>query len=266
MASHSLSPKRKEQAAHAEWAVWPHVGWILFAGLPLLIVLIVWSPSAVAQTFRGEDTIKRVLALEPDVARGADLYLQRCANCHGPLGVGDAERVIPAIAGQLQGYVIKQLVDIAEGDRTVNEMHRTLARADLVSPQSIRDVAAFVTSLTPLRTPQRGDGKAVAHGGQLYLAQCAACHGKDARGMEAGPAPALRGQHYAYLVKQMRQAALGHRYGIDIEVIDSMEALMLPDLMAIADFLSRKTATDSAKVPLKPNGLSNESSFHKDLQ
>jgi cytochrome c553 len=259
MTKQRQGPRRAHvRATRAERPLWPHVGWIIAAAALLLAVLVLWTRSAAAQTARGEDTIKRVMALSPDAARGGELYAQRCATCHGPLGSGDPERVIPAIAGQLQGYVVKQLVDVAEGDRTITEMHRVLARADFVAPQTIRDVAAFVSTLKPIRSAEQGDGEALARGEQIYTAQCASCHGKDAQGMAAGWVPALRGQHYAYLIKVMRQAAVGHRYSVDIEVIERLEALMLPDLMAVADFLSRVTGPVGMKIPLQPNGLSNE--------
>jgi len=254
-----------ERTAPAARPSWQHVVWLLASALLLLAILALWTQSAAAQTARGEDTLRRVLALPANEVQGGALYALRCASCHGSLGTGDADRVVPSIAGQLQGYVAKQMIDVAEGDRTIPEMHRALARADLISPQAIRDVAAFVSALAPLRTPAQGDGKAVVVGEQIFLAHCSHCHGKDAQGMEAGWVPALRGQHYAYLIKQMRQAAAGHRYSMDFEASERLEALMLPDLMAIADFLSRKTATVSAKVPLKPNGLSNDSIVHKDL-
>jgi len=154
---------------------------------------------------------------------------------------------------------------VAEGDRTIVEMHRVLARAEFVEPQTICDIAAFVSALAPMRAPETGDGKALPRGAQIYAAQCASCHGADAEGMVGGWVPALRGQHYAYLIKQMRQAAVGHRYSIDIEVIEQLEALTLPDLMAVADYVSRKKAsTVSAKVPPKSNGLSHESPTHED--
>jgi cytochrome c553 len=263
MANRSLHSKK--ELPHAVSSSWSYVGWVLAGAALLLAALIFWTRSAAAQTARGEDTIKRVLGLTPDAARGGDLYARHCASCHRALATGDAERVIPAIAGQLEGYLVKQLVDVAEGDRAIAEMHRVLARADFLAPQTIRDVAAFVSTLAPVRRPETGEGKSLQRGAQIYAAQCATCHGNEAQGMAAGWVPALRGQHYAYLVKQMRQAAVGHRYSVDIEVIERLEGLMLPDVMSVADYLSRRTGTVGAKVPQRPNGLSNTTTTPRDL-
>jgi hypothetical protein len=90
---------------------------------------------------------------------------------------------------------------------------------------------------------------------KIYLAQCADCHGEAAEGFRQAFVPALRYQHYSYLLSQMRGLAVGHRYSVDIEVIERLEALQLADLIATADSISRKSRQVSRRVPPEPDGL-----------
>ncbi|RPH47257.1 MAG: cytochrome c [Lysobacterales bacterium] len=57
--------------------------WPWLVALALLIVLALWGRSAAGQTERGSEIIERALTLEPDLKRGAALYREHCASCHG---------------------------------------------------------------------------------------------------------------------------------------------------------------------------------------
>lgn len=238
------------------WEAWPYFAWAAAIVLLLIVVLILWSASAAAQTQRAEQTIRQVLGLRGDPATGARLYAQHCASCHGALALGNAELVMPALAGQLDVYLVKQLVDVAESDRELPEMHRVMARAELVSPQAIRDLTMFLSGLKPNANNEVGPGRDVTRGEKIYVAQCAACHGDNAQGLRQAFVPALRHQHYSYLLSQMRGLAVGHRYSVDTEVIERLEALELVDLVATADAISRKSRRASMRVPHESNGLS----------
>ena len=82
-------------------------------------------------------------------------------------------------------------------------------------------------------TPNLRNGKA------LYRKFCVSCHGGSA----------LQRQHYSYLLMQMRQLAVGHRYTVDIEIIQTLEALPFDYLTAIADYASRLPADSAAAQP-----------------
>jgi len=51
------------------------------------------------------------------VAHGREVYLQRCQSCHGPEGDGDADKLVPRLAGQHYGYVLREMHDAVEGRR-----------------------------------------------------------------------------------------------------------------------------------------------------
>lgn len=51
------------------------------------------------------------------VQHGAQVYLQRCAECHGKAGEGDGRSLTPRIAGQHYAYLLRQLYDGVDGRR-----------------------------------------------------------------------------------------------------------------------------------------------------
>jgi len=57
------------------------------------------------------------VGLGTDLERGQRLYEQHCVDCHGPAGEGDADKHIPAVAGQHYAYLLRQFDDIRAGKR-----------------------------------------------------------------------------------------------------------------------------------------------------
>jgi cytochrome c553 len=204
-----------------------------------IALLMLWASSAAAQAIRGAQIIEQALAAKPDKARGAELYRDYCAHCHGRQAHGDPETATPALARQTTSYMIKQLADFVEGDREGPDMHRAAARKQVGTPQAIRDLAAYLTQLPANKSAQTGDGADLARGARIFRKTCAQCHGVQGEGSEEFATPALQRQHYSYLMMQMRALGKGHRYAVDIDVMDLLEALTLEDLTAVADYASR---------------------------
>src|SRR5262245_63874122 len=102
---------------------------------------LVCNALAFASPTRVDQLVCTALQLDPNSSRGAALYLQNCARCHGQGAIGDARNVIPALAGQREAYLIKQLADFTELERESQEMHAVVARAALNEPQAWADVA-----------------------------------------------------------------------------------------------------------------------------
>lgn len=226
-----------------------HLVWIWLTVAVVAMVLTLLGRSVAAQTERGTDIIERALAATPNLRNGKALYRKFCVSCHGGSAHGNPRAVVPALAGQLPLYLIKQLADMAEGDRTVAEMHRVIARQQLTTPQAIRDVVSYLSQLAPNRRPELGDGSQLALGKRYYQGLCAFCHGSAGEGNDPHATPALQRQHYSYLLMQMRQLAVGHRYTVDIEIIQTLEALPFDYLTAIADYASRLPADSAAAQP-----------------
>jgi cytochrome c553 len=48
---------------------------------------------------------------------GAQVYAERCAECHGDAGEGDGRALTPRVAGQHYAYLLRQLYDGVDGRR-----------------------------------------------------------------------------------------------------------------------------------------------------
>lgn len=140
-----------------------------------------------------------------------------CTTCHGPDGNSPAD-VWPRLAGQVPEYLVKQLKDFKSAKRTDEQMSpqaANLAEAD------IADVAAFFAAQKPV--PGEWDKTLLARGEQIFrkgkgrpgtVPACIGCHGLSGEGnrdwgkvqSRVPPflAPAIGGQHAAYLAKQLR--------------------------------------------------------------
>ncbi|HKQ12689.1 MAG TPA: c-type cytochrome [Steroidobacteraceae bacterium] len=233
---------------------WWHSFWLWLTIAIVAAVLVFATHSAAAQTERANALIERALELRGDVSNGESLYKDLCANCHGHEAYGGGEPVTPALAGQLPIYIIKQLVDLAEGDRTEPEMHRVVALKRLSSAQALSDLATYLRRLPPNPRPEVGDGKDLAAGNRYYAGLCAFCHGANGEGNEKHATPSLQHQHYSYLLMQSRRLAVGHRYSVPIEVIEVLEKLPFDQLTAIADYASRlpdRTLTPAGGQPVR---------------
>jgi cytochrome c553 len=224
----------------------------LTVSLRLIIGLALAINCATAQELRSTEIIKQARQATPDIDAGKNVYGEQCANCHGSSGFGNANEVIPALAGQLPVYVIKQLVDLAEGERESADMHKIVARKSLGTPQTLSDVAGYLGSLDPNPQPETGDGTRLDLGKRYYRGLCADCHGPQGGGNEPHATPALRRQHYSYLLTQMRQISSGHRYAVNPEIVDMLQQLSLEKLMSIADYASRLPLVDDAVVRSEP--------------
>src|SRR5256885_5275120 len=117
----------------------------------------------------------------PSLARGAAVYQEQCAQCHGAAGQGDGPK-----AKQLQGPPPASLVD-REAMSTVSplDVYRKLTLGvagtampqfeETLSPEDRWAVATYAATLP-------ADDAMVREGEGLYAAQCASCHGATGGG------------------------------------------------------------------------------------
>lgn len=80
------------------------------------------------------------------VARGQELYEKECINCHGRSGEGDKEKFYPVIAGQHYKYLLRQMMEIRDGNRrNANpDMVEIISRYD---NQQLLAISAYQSSL-----------------------------------------------------------------------------------------------------------------------
>jgi len=224
------------------------------AQLALAAAALFCAAAVPASPSRVDQLVRTALQLDPNASHGAALYLQNCARCHGAGAIGDARNVIPALAGQREAYLIKQLADFTELQRESQEMHAVVARAALNEPQAWADVAAYLAELPVVKFPETADGRGVELGEAIYHGQCSSCHEEDARGDDDGFIPSLRDQHYSYLVRQMRGLAAAHRLNVDADLVRFIDSLDTEEMTAVADYLSRLRDPVRDRAKLRDDG------------
>lgn len=186
-----------------------------------------------------DEKVRNALQLDQNTENGGKLYATHCAQCHGPQALGSAAKVIPSLAGQRRAYLVKQLADFSEEERSNREMHRVVSQAKLSSEQVWADLSGYLNSLPRASFPQTGDGRDLELGEAIFQEQCASCHEEDGRGDDDGFIPSVRDQHYSYLVRQMRSIASWHRLNIDADLVRYLDSLDTDEATAVADYLSR---------------------------
>lgn len=178
-------------------------------------------------------------ALEPNLNNGQRIF-SYCIECHGPKAWGSIANGVPQTAGQHVSVIIKQLRDIHTGLREVTPMI-PYANPDLLGgAQGIADIAGFLYRLPMTPDPEQGDGEQVAYGGAIYKTYCARfCHGKDGEGNDATRKPRIQGQHYTYLLRQLRHIRDGVRRNANKAMVRKLQGMTDSQLEALADFVSR---------------------------
>jgi cytochrome c553 len=183
-----------------------------------------------------------VLAKQTNLEHGAELF-HECAACHGKNGGGSENGDVPRIAGQHFTVIVRQLVDYRHDSRWDIRMEHYAGRKLLSDPQSIADIAGYVSQLTGGEVRTVGDGQLVRHGAAVYGQRCAQCHGLMGEGREEGRVPRLAGQHYGYLLRQMHDAVDGRRPNFSRSHVRLLARLERDDFVGLADFLARSEWT-----------------------
>jgi cytochrome c553 len=160
-------------------------------------------------------------AVKADAAKGGTLYdagdaargLPACVSCHGAAG-NSTIAANPKLAGQVENYVYKQLVDFTTPDR--NHPVMTLY-AKMLTDAEKKDVSAYLgTQKQKAGAAKNKDtldlGRKIYRGGiaDKGVASCASCHGANGVGMPI-QYPRLSGQHQDYTVAQLVSFRSGAR-------------------------------------------------------
>lgn len=215
---------------------WPwHAAWI---GAVLLGLGLVASAEllAVRDQEPSAGDMDRPLPHPGDREAGAVAYAS-CAVCHGVDGAGRADGTFPRIAGQHASVVVKQISDIRSGRRGNPIMASHVD--ELTDPEEIADIAVHIEHLSPSSGNGRGDGEDIERGGALYQRDCTRCHGAQGEGRAETFVPVVAGQHYAYLLRQLRAIAGSRRRNAHPEMVEAVFDYPDGDLRAVAGYLSQ---------------------------
>jgi cytochrome c oxidase subunit 2 len=220
--------------------------------------MVIDSEEGFRQWLNQQPTFRETQEGKPgDLATGKNLYAV-CASCHGQQGQGNLAMNAPALSGQADWYLTRQLQYYQEGIRGSHKddvfgQQMAAMAATLASPQAIKDVVAYIDSL-PASKPSatlKGD----ADRGESYFVTCGACHGSKGEGNFALSAPKLTGQQDWYVKRQINH----FRQGIRGEHVDDnygkqmiLMAKMLKDEQAINDLLAHLNTLNHEAPPRQP--------------
>lgn len=193
-----------------------------------------WASAASAAQQEFQAALKRV----PDPIRGRELY-PTCAGCHGLDGAGAADGSVPAIAGQYYAVILKQLIDFRENQRWNQRMEKVLYQRHLVDIADFADIAGYVSGLPRQANRNFGDGTSLSGGTWAYFRDCASCHGAIGQGSAGQLTPRLGGQHYTYLVREIRLAGDLRRPNMIAVHARTVRKLSAEEINGVADYLSR---------------------------
>jgi cytochrome c553 len=180
-------------------------------------------------------------AATPAPAPAAPARAEACASCHGPDG-NSRDPAVPSLAGQQAAYLSLQLVQYRE-DRRQDDRMSPFAK-DL-SDADVEALAAWYAARRP-----KGGGRALAPakaaaGRKVAEANhCGSCHMPDLGGQRH--VPRLAGQHYEYLLQQMRGFKAQTRAELDGSMTMAAQALSARDIEDVVAWI--------ASLPAVPPG------------
>lgn len=154
-----------------------------------------------------------------------------CMGCHGVDGNND-NTLYPVLAGQGEGYLVKQLADFKSGARKEEHMS---SMVEAISLSDIPHIAAYFSKQK--RKVTNSEKKEFITGQLIYnqgipskdVTACSDCHGKDAMGNTLLKFPALAGQHAAYISKMLKEFQVGKRYNDKNRVMRNLVAKLSND-------------------------------------
>ncbi|GAC19356.1 c-type cytochrome [Paraglaciecola arctica] len=147
-------------------------------------------------------------------ANDAQQIYASCSACHGEQGQGNPALNAPAIAGQYDWYLKRQLQHFANGIRGshAEDIHgKTMVPfAKLITNEQQQVLAVYISQLKPVSANVELNGD-LKNGSRYYQAKCGACHGGKAQGNISFNAPKLSALDPQYLLRQMTNFKQGIR-------------------------------------------------------
>jgi cytochrome c553 len=186
-------------------------------------------------------------AAKADPAKGGSLYdtgdnargLPACASCHGA-GGNSTINTNPKLAGQVDTYIHKQLVDFTTPARNQPVM---TTYAKMLSEDEKKNIAAYLATQQPKQGAARNKdtlelGRKIYRGGiaDRGVAACASCHGATGSGIPA-QYPRVAGQHQDYTVAQLQAFKAGTRSNSP-QMATLAKRLSEEEMKAVADYIA----------------------------
>ena len=217
---------------------------------PLLILTVLLfgqhsfaQPNAVTHDF----DYQSILSLPVDIDAGRELFVD-CTKCHGTEGWGSYSGEYPQLAGQHNSVIIKQLVDIREGNRDNPLMLPIVAG---MTEQDIVNVSSYISGLKMNPDPGVGEAEdeALTSIANTYMQQCSNCHGETGIGDADKFYPLLQGQNYEYLLRQLKLIQAGKRKNSNRDMQIEISKMSDETLSLLADYISRLEPVENKVAP-----------------
>lgn len=206
-----------------------------------IILMLLYISSMQTIMAQNNTEITKLLSYTPNFEEGKKLF-NICSKCHGVEGWGSYNGDFPQLAGQHRSVIIKQLLDIRSGKRNNPVMLPVITELSQYGDQAITDVAAYIETLKMNPEPEFGeaeDDEVLKKYQVIYEEKCASCHGTKGEGKSEKFYPLLQGQHYEYLLRQLKHIQSNERKNaahVMKKIISQMSSVELENL---ADFISR---------------------------
>jgi cytochrome c553 len=182
----------------------------------------------------GLSVLAGVPADAADIAAGKE-KAELCVGCHGEVGISQTENV-PSLAGQPDQFIQWQLVFFRSGTRRSDDMQPVVEQ---ISNEDIRNLGAYLASLTPPKPPAPDDNPALSRKGAEAAAgrRCASCHTDTYAGTKA--VARLAGQREDYLLKALHDYKSGARSGGSMAAMAEVAyPLSEEEITALAHYLA----------------------------
>lgn len=163
-------------------------------------------------------SLAHAAAAKPDAGDPAAGKAQAttCGACHGPDGASPVDPTYPALAGQNERYLLRQLEAIQSKARDVPLMTGQL---DGKSPQDLADLAAYFASLPGAAGAADADDDTIDLAQRIYkggignkgVPACSACHAPTGDGNPPAGFPDISGQSAGYVIAQLTAYREGRR-------------------------------------------------------
>lgn len=155
-------------------------------------------------------------------AQAGQAHYGTCILCHGQNGEGKPSVGGPALAGQTESYLARQLSNFKAGIRgaNVSDTYGGQMRAmasTLADDQAVADVSAYLAAMK-LTVPANKTSGDIAKGAYIYQGSCTSCHGGKGEGNPLVHAPALANLDGTYFIRQLVNFKSGLRgaHGEDV--------------------------------------------------
>jgi cytochrome c553 len=167
-----------------------------------------------------------------DIAAGEKLAAP-CAACHGE-GGNSSNPQWPSLAGQPAQFISTSLFMFREGNRK-NDLMTPMAKP--LKNAEMNDLAAYFAAQKAAPPKHKSKPENVAAGpGLAKKFNCSQCHGPQLLGLQH--IPRLAGQHYEYLLVQLKGFKAQTRADIDGNMTSAAQLLKPEDIEALADYLA----------------------------